>query len=126
MNYIKNDVSTICLGIAASMAAVLLSAGAKGKRFALPNSRILLHQPMGGFTGQTSDIAIQAKEIIRIKNLLTQILSESSGKDKTTIKDLTERDFYMTADEAVEFGLLDKVFKKNTSIVEINPNTQPV
>jgi len=120
INYIKCNVVTTCLGMAASMGAVLLASGTKGKRFALPNSRILLHQPMGGFTGQTSDIAIQAKEIIRIKNLLASILSEKTGKDEKTIKESTERDFYMTAQEAREFGIIDTVYTCSAEIIDIN------
>lgn len=114
INYIKCDVSTICIGMAASMGGILLAAGTKGKRFSLPNSRILLHQPMGGFTGQASDVAIQAKEILRIKEVLTKILSDQCGQDSNRIKDLLERDFYMTAEEALEFGLIDKVYKDKT------------
>lgn len=110
INYIKCDVSTICLGMAASMGGILLAAGTKGKRFSLPNSRILLHQPMGGFTGQASDVAIQAKEILRIKDVLTKILSQQTGQEADKIRELLERDFYMTSDEAKEFGLIDKVY----------------
>ena len=113
MNYIKSDVSTICLGMAASMGALLLSAGTRGKRFALPNSRVLLHQPMGGFTGQASDIAIQAKEIIRIKKTITEILSENTGNDLNTMKESIERDFYMSAREALEFGIIDSIYEKS-------------
>ncbi len=119
MNYIKCNVSTICLGMAASMGAVLLAAGTHGKRFALPNSRILLHQPMGGFTGQTTDIAIQAKEIIRIKETLSGILAEKTGKDIEVIKESTERDFYMSAEEALEFGIIDKIYSAKASVIDM-------
>ena len=112
MNYIKPDVQTVCIGQAASMGALLLSAGAKGKRFALENSRIMIHQPLGGAQGQATDIEIQAKEIIRIKKNLSEILSKATGKDVEQIMLDTERDNYMSAEEAVEYGLIDKVFKK--------------
>lgn len=112
MNYIKPDVQTVCIGQAASMGALLLSAGAKGKRFALEHSRIMIHQPLGGARGQATDIEIQAKEILRMKEMLSQILADATGKDiKEILKD-TERDNYMSAHEAVEYGLIDQVFKK--------------
>ena len=110
MNYIKCDVSTICIGLAASMGAFLLSSGAKGKRFALPNSEIMIHQPLGGAQGQASDIKIQAEHILRTKAKLNGILSENTGKDLATIERDTDRDNYMSADEAREYGLIDKVF----------------
>ena len=112
MNYIKPDVQTVCIGQAASMGALLLSAGAKGKRFALENSRIMIHQPLGGAKGQATDIEIQAKEIVRIKKNLSEILSKATGKDIEQIMRDTERDNYMSAQEAVEYGLIDQVFKK--------------
>lgn len=112
MNYIKPDVQTVCIGQAASMGALLLSAGAKGKRFALEHSRIMIHQPLGGARGQATDIEIQAKEILRMKEMLSQILANVSGKSVEEILIDTERDNYMSAQEAVEYGLIDQVFKK--------------
>ena len=112
MQYIKCDVSTICIGMAASMGAFLLSSGAKGKRFALPNSEIMIHQPLGGAQGQASDIKIQAEHILRIRERLNRILSENTGKDLKTIELDTERDNFMTAHEAAEYGLVDQVIAK--------------
>ena len=112
MNYIKPDVQTVCIGQAASMGALLLSAGAKGKRFALEHSRIMIHQPLGGARGQATDIEIQAKEILRMKEMLSQILANVSGKSVEEILRDTERDNYMSAQEAVDYGLIDQVFKK--------------
>ena len=112
MQYIKPDVSTICIGMAASMGAFLLSSGAKGKRIALPNAEIMIHQPSGGSQGQATDIQIQAAHILRIKEKLNRILSENTGKDKETIAADCERDNYMTAEEAVAYGLIDKVIYK--------------
>lgn len=112
IQYIKPDVSMICVGQAASMAAVLMSCGAKGKRFALPNSRIMIHQPIGGFRGQATDIEIQAKEILFIKDRLLQILHSHTGKDIETLRADMERDFFMSGDEAVKYGLIDKVVAK--------------
>lgn len=112
MNYIKPDVQTVCIGQAASMGALLLAAGAKGKRFALEHSRIMIHQPLGGARGQATDIEIQAKEILRMKEMLSQILAEATGKNVDEILKDTERDNYMSASEAVEYGLIDQVFKK--------------
>ena len=109
MQLIKADVSTICLGEAASMGAFLLSAGAKGKRMALPNARIMIHQPLGGAKGQATDIEIEAKEIIRMKTMLNGMLAEHSGQTIEKIKEDTERDYYMSAQEAVDYGLIDKV-----------------
>jgi ATP-dependent Clp protease, protease subunit len=109
MRHIKPDVSTICTGLAASMGAVLLTAGAKGKRYALPNSEIMIHQPWGGSRGQASDIKIQAERILRHKNLINQILSESSGQPIKKIERDTDRDNFLTAIEAKEYGLIDKV-----------------
>ncbi len=113
MNYIKADVSTICIGQAASMGAFLLSAGEKGKRFALPNSRIMIHQPLGGARGQATDIAIQAKEILRMKTILNSIISDQTNQPIEKIEKDTDRDFFMSSDEAVDYGLIDKVIKKH-------------
>lgn len=112
MNYIKPDVQTVCIGQAASMGALLLSAGAKGKRFALEHSRIMIHQPLGGARGQATDIEIQAKEILRMKEMLSGILAQATGKTVEKILEDTERDNYMSAQEAVEYGLIDQVFKR--------------
>jgi ATP-dependent Clp protease protease subunit len=109
MNYIKPDVSTICIGQAASMGAFLLSSGAKGKRYSLPNSRIMIHQPLGGAQGQATDIAIQAKEILRMKSDLNKLLSEQTGQDIKKIEEDTERDNFMSADDAKAYGLVDEV-----------------
>lgn len=111
MNYIKPDVSTICIGQAASMGAVLLSSGAKGKRFSLPNSNIMIHQPSGGSQGQASDIQIQAEQILKIKKRLNEILSDNTGKSIDQIAKDTDRDFSMTAEEAMEYGLIDQVIE---------------
>jgi len=113
MNYIKPDVSTICIGQAASMGAFLLSCGAKGKRYALPNSRIMIHQPLGGAQGQATDIEIQAKEILRMKEILNNILSQNSGKDLAQVEKDTDRDFFMSAEDAVKYGLIDQVLQKS-------------
>ena len=112
MQYIKPDVSTICVGMAASMGAFLLSSGAKGKRIALPNAEIMIHQPSGGSKGQCTDIQIQAEQILKIKNRLNKILSENTGKSIEQVAIDTERDNYMTAEEALEYGLIDKVIYK--------------
>ncbi|MDG5816765.1 ATP-dependent Clp endopeptidase proteolytic subunit ClpP [Chitinispirillales bacterium ANBcel5] len=109
IQYIRPDVSTICIGQAASMGAVLLAAGTKGKRFALPHSRIMLHQPIGGAGGQASDIAIHAKEIVRVKKTLTDIIQKHSGQDMEVIARDTDRNFYMSAQEAKEYGLVDEI-----------------
>lgn len=113
MNYIKPNVSTICIGQAASMGAFLLSCGAKGKRYALPNSRIMIHQPLGGAQGQATDIEIQAKEILRMKEILNNILSQNSGKDLAQVEKDTDRDFFMSAEDAVQYGLIDQVLQKS-------------
>ena len=110
MNYIKCDVSTICVGLAASMGAFLLSSGTKGKRFALPNSEIMIHQPLGGTQGQASDIEIQAKHMKKTKNMLNKILSENTGKSLEEIEKDTDRDNYMSAEEAKKYGLIDNIF----------------
>lgn len=112
MQYIKCDVSTICIGMAASMASFLLAAGAKGKRFALPNSEIMIHQPMGGTQGQASDIKIHAEHIIRIRNKMNRLYSDFTGKPIEEIERDTERDNFMTAEEAAAYGLVDKVIYK--------------
>ncbi|KKU75270.1 MAG: ATP-dependent Clp protease proteolytic subunit [Candidatus Wolfebacteria bacterium GW2011_GWA1_47_6] len=111
MNYIKPEVSTICVGIAASMGAVLLAGGKKGKRFALPNSEVMLHQVMGGFEGQASDIEINAKHILKTKEKLNQFLSKATGQPLNRVEKDSDRDFYLSATEAKEYGLIDEVFK---------------
>lgn len=113
MNYIKPDVCTICIGQAASMGAFLLSSGAKGKRYALPHARIMIHQPLGGAQGQATDIEIQAKEILRLKKILNEILAKNTGQSVKKIARDTERDFFMSAEEAVEYGLIDQVLEKS-------------
>ena len=112
MQYIKPDVSTICIGMAASMGAFLLSSGTKGKRYALPNSEIMIHQPSGGFRGQATDISIHAKNILRVKENLNRILSENSGQPLDVVTAACERDNFMSAQEALDFGLIDKVITK--------------
>jgi ATP-dependent Clp protease protease subunit len=116
MQYIKPDIATVCIGQAASMGALLLASGAKGKRYSLPNSRILLHQPMGGFQGQASDIAIQAKEILRMKENLNKILSLHTGKDIDIIQSDTDRDFFMSGKEAKEYGIVDHVIENRDDL----------
>jgi ATP-dependent Clp protease protease subunit len=116
MQYIKPDVCTICIGMAASMGAFLLAAGAKGKRYALPNSEIMIHQPLGGFQGQATDIDIHAKRIMRMKDTLNGILSERTGQPMEKIKQDVERDYFMEADEAKNYGLIDQVIIKNQKI----------
>jgi len=111
MNYIKPDVSTICIGQAASMGAILLTAGAKSKRIALPNSRIMIHQPMGGAQGQASDVMIAAEEIKNVRSTLNRILSETTGKTLKKIEKDTDRNFFMSAEEALKYGLIDKIYK---------------
>ncbi len=113
MNYIKPDVATICIGQAASMGAFLLSSGAKGKRYALPHARIMIHQPLGGAQGQATDIEIQAKEILRLKKILNEILAENTGQSYKKIAKDTERDFFMSAEEAKDYGLIDQVLEKS-------------
>ena len=112
MQYIKPDVSTICIGMAASMGAVLLTAGAEGKRIALPNSRIMIHQPMGGMQGQASDIEIHAKEILKTRAKLNEILAKHTGRPLEKIEADTDRDFYMSAEEAQQYGIVDKIIEK--------------
>ena len=115
MNHIKPDVSTICIGIAASAAAVLLSSGAKGKRFALPNAEVMIHQVMGGAEGQASDIAITAKHILKIKENLNKILAKNTGKSIAEVEKDSDRDYYMSAEEAKKYGLIDEVMKPKTN-----------
>ena len=112
MQYVKSDVSTICVGMAASMGAVLLAAGAKGKRFSLPNSEILIHQVMGGFEGQASDIKIHSEHILRVREKLNKILAKHTGQPISTIEKDTDRDHFMSADESVKYGIIDKVIVK--------------
>lgn len=113
MNYIKPDIVTICIGQAASMGAFLLASGTKGKRYALPNARIMIHQPSGGAQGQSTDIQIQAKEIQRLKDALNEILAKQTGKTKKQIEADTERDNFMSSEEAVKYGLIDRVLTKS-------------
>jgi ATP-dependent Clp protease protease subunit len=119
MQYIKPDIATVCIGQAASMGALLLTAGTKGKRYTLPNARILIHQPMGGFQGQASDIEIQAKEILRMKETLNQILVVHTGKDLAHIQSDTDRDFFMTGQEAKEYGIVDHVIVNRDDLDKI-------
>ena len=119
MQYIKPDIATVCIGQAASMGALLLTAGTKGKRYSLPNSRILIHQPMGGFQGQASDIAIQANEILRMKEKLNTILVFHTGKDLKQIQQDTDRDFFMSGHEAKEYGLIDHVIVNRDDLENI-------
>jgi ATP-dependent Clp protease protease subunit len=112
MSYIKPDISTLCIGQASSMGAILLTGGTTGKRFALPNSRVMIHQPLGGFQGQATDIEIHAQEILKIRTKLNEILSHHSGKDIDKVIEDTERDNFMSGDEAVKYGLIDKVIDK--------------
>ena len=114
MNFIKSDVSTICIGLAASMAAIILSSGTKGKRYALPNSEIMIHQPLGGASGQATDINIVANHIINLRNKLNKILSDNTNKDIKTIEVDTERDHYLSSDEALSYGLIDKILKEKS------------
>jgi len=115
IQYIKSDVQTICLGQASSMGALLLTCGTKGKRFALPSSRILIHQPWGGVQGQARDIGIQAREMLRLKKLIIRYFAEHTGKSEDTVMADMERDYYMSPEEAVEYGLVDKVFIRGSN-----------
>lgn len=119
MQYIKPDIATVCIGQAASMGAILLTAGTKGKRYSLPNSRILIHQPMGGFQGQASDIEIQAKEILRMKDTLNQILVRHTGRDLNQIQLDTDRDLFMTGEEAKVYGIIDHVIINREDLEKI-------
>ncbi|HNQ77677.1 MAG TPA: ATP-dependent Clp endopeptidase proteolytic subunit ClpP [Acidobacteriota bacterium] len=121
MQFVKPDINTICIGEAASMAAILLAAGTKGKRFALPNSRVLLHQPLGGASGQATDIDIQTKEILRMRELLFNILVKHTGKPLEEVRRDCERDNFMTADKALEYGLIDKISTHHTIEGEKKP-----
>jgi ATP-dependent Clp protease protease subunit len=112
MLYVKPDVATLCMGQAASMGAVLLSGGVKGKRFALPNSRVMIHQPLGGMRGQASDMEIQAREILKMKKLLNDLLATHAGKDPEIVQEDSDRDFFMSAEQAMDYGLIDKVITK--------------
>ena len=112
MNFIKCDVTTICVGLAASMGAFLLASGAKGKRYALPNSEVMIHQPLGGARGQASDIEIQANHIKKTKEKINRVLAEQSGQPLEKVEKDTDRDYYMSASEALEYGLIDKIFDK--------------
>ena len=112
MQHISCDVSTVCVGLAASMGAILLTGGAKGKRFALPNAEVMIHQPLGGIEGQASDISIHANHILKTKDRLNKMLAHHSGKPLSTIEKDTERDYFMTADEALKYGLIDKIISK--------------
>ena len=111
MNFIKSDVSTICVGMAASMAAFLLSSGEKGKRYILPNAEVMIHQPLGGAQGQATEIKIAAERILKLKKKLNKILSDNTGKDIDTIDNDTERDYFMDSDEALDYGIVDKILK---------------
>lgn len=112
MNFIKSDISTICVGMAASMAAFLLSSGEKGKRYILPNAEVMIHQPLGGAQGQATEIKIAAERILKLKKKLNKILSDNTGKDIDTIDNDTERDYFLDSDEALNYGIVDKVLKK--------------
>ncbi len=112
MQYVKPEVATICIGQAASMAAVLLSGGSKGKRFALPHARVLIHQPLGGVQGQATDIDIQAREILRMREEINTIFTKHTGQDMERIRQDTERDFFMTADQALKYGIIDQIVEK--------------
>jgi ATP-dependent Clp protease protease subunit len=118
MRYVRCDIVTLCMGQAASMAALLLAAGTQGKRYALPNSRILIHQPMGGFQGQATDIDIHAQEILRMRNDLNKILAQHTGQNIRKIKKDTERDYFMNAEEAKKYGIIDKVLEKRAKTDE--------
>ena len=122
MQYIKPDIATVCIGQAASMGAVLLAAGAKSKRFSLPNSRIMVHQPMGGAQGQASDIAIQAREILRMKDTLNDILAKHTGQPLEKIQADTDRDFFMTGKEAQEYGIVDHVIQNRDDLDKLEEN----
>jgi len=124
MQYIKPDIATVCIGQAASMGALLLTAGSTGKRYSLPNSRILIHQPMGGFQGQASDIEIQAKEILRMKDALNQILVRHTGKDMDTIQRDTDRDFFMSGIEARDYGIIDHVIQSREDLDDIDKKVE--
>ncbi len=111
MNYVKSDISTVCVGLAASAAAIILSSGKKGKRLALPNAEIMIHQPMGGIEGQAADIAISAKQILKIKDKINKILAKNTGKSLAQIEKDSDRDYYMSAEEAKAYGVVDEIIK---------------
>lgn len=121
MQYIKPDVTTVCVGQAASMGALLLTAGTQGKRYALPNARIMIHQPLGGFQGTASDISIHANEILRVKQTLNEILARHTGKDIEQVQNDTDRDYFMSGAEAKEYGILDHVMKNRDSLEKTEP-----
>jgi ATP-dependent Clp protease protease subunit len=123
MQYVKSDITTICTGQASSMAALLLAAGSKGKRFALPHSRIMIHQPMGVTQGQATDIDIQAKEIMRLKKAINDLFALHTGQDKKKIENDSERDFFMSGQEALEYGIVDKVITKR-EMVNVGKNNR--
>ena len=116
MQHIRPNVATICVGDNISMAAILLAAGTKGKRYALPHSRIMLHQPSGAVTGQSTDIQVHAKELVRTREMLTKIIAEHSGRSIEEVREKTERDFFLTAEEALEFGVIDEIFKPHKNL----------
>jgi ATP-dependent Clp protease protease subunit len=124
MQYIKSPVATLCMGQGASMAALLLTAGAKGKRFALPHARILIHQPLGGFQGQATDVEIQAREILRLREDLNEIMAQHTGQPIDRIHQDTERDFYMSGQQAKEYGLIDNVISRRESGILFPPKHQ--
>jgi len=122
MQYIKPPICTVCMGQAASMGALLLGAGEKGKRFSLPHSRILIHQPLGGFQGQATDIGIQAKEILRLKQVLNTILAKHTGQPLTKIEKDTDRDYFMTGEQAIKYGIIDEVIEKRVLVKKPGDN----
>ena len=119
MQHIRPNVATICVGDSISMAAILLAAGTKGKRYALPHSRIMLHQPSGAVTGQSTDIQVHAKELVRTREMLTKIIAEHSGRSIEEVREKTERDFFLTAEEALDFGVIDEIFKPHKAVPDI-------
>ena len=119
VQHIRPNVATICVGDSISMAAILLAAGTKGKRYALPHSRIMLHQPSGAVTGQSTDIQVHAKELVRTREMLTKIIAEHSGRSIEEVREKTERDFFLTAEEALEFGVIDEIFKPHKAVPDI-------
>ena len=120
MQFVKPEVSTMCVGQAASMGALLLTAGAKGKRFCLPNSRVMIHQPLGGFRGQASDIEIHAREILLLKQRLNEIMAKHTGQDVTTVGKDTDRDNFLSAEQAVQYGLVDRVLSARTDVTQVS------
>ena len=116
MQHIRPNVATICVGDSISMAAILLAAGTKGKRYALPHSRIMLHQPSGAVTGQSTDIQVHAKELVRTREMLSKIIAEHTGRSIEDVREKTERDFFLTAEEALEFGVIDEIFKPHKNL----------